>query len=223
MSLCVLCSVSMPRFKRSTRLRQNKWTICDIFTSPHQFSPLLAQLVIKQPTHKYIAVSVLHFLGEKTSLAISSKIRKMGRKIDSQLQRRTATVINSKSASQAHLLFLWPFGCLSLPLLQIQPYDKISARGLPENVADCLNKLVVVKLNGGLGTSMGCKGPKSLISVRNENTFLDLTVQQIEVREYFMWLEERTTALLSVSFSLDQRSWHKHNSINANPARLMYK
>lgn len=65
--------------------------------------------------------------------------------------------------------------------LQIQPYDKIAARGLPDNVADCLNKLVVVKLNGGLGTSMGCKGPKSLISVRNENTFLDLTVLQIEV------------------------------------------
>uniref|UniRef100_A0A674N0C1 UTP--glucose-1-phosphate uridylyltransferase n=1 Tax=Takifugu rubripes TaxID=31033 RepID=A0A674N0C1_TAKRU len=62
----------------------------------------------------------------------------------------------------------------------IQPYDKIAARGLPNNVAESLNKLVVVKLNGGLGTSMGCKGPKSLISVRNENTFLDLTVQQIE-------------------------------------------
>ena len=68
-------------------------------------------------------------------------------------------------------------------LLQIQPYDKIAARGLPDSVADSLNKLVVVKLNGGLGTSMGCKGPKSLISVRNENTFLDLTVQQIEVKK----------------------------------------
>uniref|UniRef100_S4PXG0 UTP--glucose-1-phosphate uridylyltransferase n=3 Tax=Parargina TaxID=366209 RepID=S4PXG0_9NEOP len=43
-----------------------------------------------------------------------------------------------------------------------------------------LDKLVVVKLNGGLGTSMGCKGPKSVIQVRNELTFLDLTVQQIE-------------------------------------------
>uniref|UniRef100_A0A9J7X7R8 UTP--glucose-1-phosphate uridylyltransferase n=1 Tax=Cyprinus carpio carpio TaxID=630221 RepID=A0A9J7X7R8_CYPCA len=62
----------------------------------------------------------------------------------------------------------------------IQPFDKIKAKGLPDNIADSLNKLVVVKLNGGLGTSMGCKGPKSLISVRNENTFLDLTVQQIE-------------------------------------------
>ncbi|KAL7404106.1 hypothetical protein ABVT39_009792 [Epinephelus coioides] len=62
----------------------------------------------------------------------------------------------------------------------IQPYEKIKMKGLPDNITASLNKLAVVKLNGGLGTSMGCKGPKSLISVRNENTFLDLTVQQIE-------------------------------------------
>ncbi|XP_037621184.1 UTP--glucose-1-phosphate uridylyltransferase-like isoform X2 [Sebastes umbrosus] len=62
----------------------------------------------------------------------------------------------------------------------IQPYEKIKTKGLPDNITASLNKLAVVKLNGGLGTSMGCKGPKSLISVRNENTFLDLTVQQIE-------------------------------------------
>ena len=43
-----------------------------------------------------------------------------------------------------------------------------------------LDKLVVVKLNGGLGTTMGCRGPKSVIAVRNDLTFLDLTVQQIE-------------------------------------------
>lgn len=49
------------------------------------------------------------------------------------------------------------------------------------NPKDLLSKLVVLKLNGGLGTSMGCVGPKSLIQVRNDATFLDLTVQQIEV------------------------------------------
>lgn len=43
-----------------------------------------------------------------------------------------------------------------------------------------LSKLVVIKLNGGLGTSMGCHGPKSVIPVRSDLTFLDLTVQQIE-------------------------------------------
>lgn len=46
---------------------------------------------------------------------------------------------------------------------------------------ELLDKLVVLKLNGGLGTTMGCVGPKSLISVRSDRTFLDLTVEQIEV------------------------------------------
>ncbi|ODN02222.1 UTP--glucose-1-phosphate uridylyltransferase [Orchesella cincta] len=47
-------------------------------------------------------------------------------------------------------------------------------------IRNMLSKLVVVKLNGGLGTSMGCRGPKSVITVRNDLTFLDMTVQQIE-------------------------------------------
>jgi len=58
--------------------------------------------------------------------------------------------------------------------------------GLPDDITASLNQLAVVKLNGGLGTSMGCKGPKSLISVRSESTFLDLTVQQIEVSTTLM-------------------------------------
>ncbi|GAM18751.1 hypothetical protein SAMD00019534_019260 [Acytostelium subglobosum LB1] len=41
-------------------------------------------------------------------------------------------------------------------------------------------KLAVLKLNGGLGTTMGCTGPKSAIEVRSDKTFLDLTVQQIK-------------------------------------------
>lgn len=79
------------------------------------------------------------------------------------------------------LVLIWFNLLTTLKIFQIQPYEKIKARGLPDNVSSVLNKLVVVKLNGGLGTSMGRKGPKSLIGVRNENTFLDLTVQQIEV------------------------------------------
>lgn len=42
------------------------------------------------------------------------------------------------------------------------------------------SKLVVLKLNGGLGTTMGCTGPKSVIEVHSGETFLDLTVQQIK-------------------------------------------
>jgi UTP--glucose-1-phosphate uridylyltransferase len=33
------------------------------------------------------------------------------------------------------------------------------------------SKLAVLKLNGGLGTSMGCNGPKSVIQVRSEDSF----------------------------------------------------
>ncbi|XP_029469495.1 UTP--glucose-1-phosphate uridylyltransferase-like isoform X2 [Rhinatrema bivittatum] len=63
---------------------------------------------------------------------------------------------------------------------RIQAYNALQSRPLPEDISSLLNQLVVLKLNGGLGTSLGCQGPKSLISVRNGNTFLDLTVKQIE-------------------------------------------
>jgi UTP--glucose-1-phosphate uridylyltransferase len=57
-------------------------------------------------------------------------------------------------------------------------YDDLPAPA--GGAAGLLKKLAVMKLNGGLGTSMGCKGPKSVIEVRGDTTFLDLIVQQIE-------------------------------------------
>ncbi|XP_022693311.1 UTP--glucose-1-phosphate uridylyltransferase-like [Varroa jacobsoni] len=66
-----------------------------------------------------------------------------------------------------------------LPPGAIKDYSSLPAPA-DEHIKDMLSKLVVVKLNGGLGTSMGCQGPKSAIPVRNDLTFLDLTVQQIE-------------------------------------------
>lgn len=68
-----------------------------------------------------------------------------------------------------------------LPTGAVKDYGELKAPTEKEQIRSMLNKLVVVKLNGGLGTSMGCHGPKSVIPVRNDLTFLDLTVQQIEV------------------------------------------
>ena len=45
--------------------------------------------------------------------------------------------------------------------------------------APLLAQTVVIKLNGGLGTSMGLQGPKSLLEVRPGLNFLDLMVRQI--------------------------------------------
>lgn len=42
-----------------------------------------------------------------------------------------------------------------------------------------LARTVVIKLNGGLGTSMGMQRAKSLLPVREGRTFLDLTVAQV--------------------------------------------
>lgn len=42
-----------------------------------------------------------------------------------------------------------------------------------------LSKTVVLKLNGGLGTGMGLDKAKSLLKVKGNDTFLDLTAKQI--------------------------------------------
>lgn len=44
---------------------------------------------------------------------------------------------------------------------------------------EALDRTVVITLNGGLGTSMGLAGPKSLLPVHGDLTFLDLTVHQV--------------------------------------------
>ena len=46
-------------------------------------------------------------------------------------------------------------------------------------LAAALATTVVVKLNGGLGTSMGMTGPKSTLLVRDGLSFLDVTARQI--------------------------------------------
>jgi len=50
--------------------------------------------------------------------------------------------------------------------------------------AEYLGKTVVCKLNGGLGTGMGLDKAKSLLKVKGDDTFLDLTAKQvIKMRE----------------------------------------
>jgi len=58
----------------------------------------------------------------------------------------------------------------------VLPYSSLPQKIDPTN----LKKLAVLKVNGGLGTSMGMTGAKSALEVKNDMTFLDLTVRQIE-------------------------------------------
>ena len=60
-----------------------------------------------------------------------------------------------------------------LPLLEELPEPS------PGRAREVLDALAVVKLNGGLGTSMGLSGPKSLLEVKSANSFLDVIATQV--------------------------------------------
>lgn len=61
----------------------------------------------------------------------------------------------------------------------IEPVSDLpTAAGLPDGDPADLAKAVIIKLNGGLGTSMGMTGPKSLVEVKPGLTFLDLIARQ---------------------------------------------
>jgi UTP--glucose-1-phosphate uridylyltransferase len=71
---------------------------------------------------------------------------------------------------------------------EIAPVEDLpSSDALPEpadGARDALDRAVVVKLNGGLGTSMGMSRAKSLLPVKDGLTFLDIVVRQVlELRE----------------------------------------
>jgi len=49
-----------------------------------------------------------------------------------------------------------------------------------ESGRKALSHAVIIKLNGGLGTSMGLTRAKSLLKIKNEKTFLEIIVKQTE-------------------------------------------
>jgi len=71
----------------------------------------------------------------------------------------------------------------TLPESEIEPVDCLpDAEQLPEDPdtwRDAVGRTVVIKLNGGLGTSMGMTGAKSLLEVKDGLTFLDIIARQV--------------------------------------------
>src|SRR5829696_4469988 len=67
-----------------------------------------------------------------------------------------------------------------LPESDIEPLDDLpDAAELPDSDGSALGKAVVLKLNGGLGTSMGMTKAKSLLEVKEGLTFLDVIARQV--------------------------------------------
>ena len=82
-------------------------------------------------------------------------------------------------------------GAGELPGSELEPLEEISRLvDLPEPDAEVsryvLDRTAVLKLNGGLGTSMGLTGPKSLLEIKPGKTFLDVIAMQVlSVRETY--------------------------------------
>ncbi len=67
-----------------------------------------------------------------------------------------------------------------LPTDDLEPASDVpTLEGLPAaDDAEALEHLVVIKLNGGLATTMGLRSPKSLVQAREGHSFLDIIVGQ---------------------------------------------
>jgi UTP--glucose-1-phosphate uridylyltransferase len=80
----------------------------------------------------------------------------------------------------------------TLPESELEPVDEIpDFSQLPdEDPGEALDQAIVLKLNGGLGTSMGMTKAKSLLEVKDGMTFLDIIVRQV------LGLRERSGARL---------------------------
>ena len=65
------------------------------------------------------------------------------------------------------------------PAEGVEDWENLVAQTAPADAA-MLQQTVVVKLNGGLGTSMGLQKAKSLLEIKPGVTFLDLIVRQVQ-------------------------------------------
>ena len=64
-----------------------------------------------------------------------------------------------------------------LPSAELEPAGDVDTlEQLPDADADALDRVAVVKLNGGLATSMGLRSPKSLVEARDGRSFLDIII-----------------------------------------------
>ena len=89
------------------------------------------------------------------------------------------------------------------PVEELPTYEQISQEKEDGGV---LAQAVMLKLNGGLGTGMGLEKAKSLLAVRNGNTFLDLIVRQVLTARKETGANLRFLLMNSFSTSEDTRA-----------------
>jgi len=106
----------------------------------------------------------------------------------------------------------------TMPESEISPVeslDRLDDVKEPGDVSELLRQTAVLKLNGGLGTSMGLEKAKSLLVVKDDKTFLDLIAQQVKYMRKEYKSETQFILMNSFSTSDDTRSFlkRKHSDL----------
>lgn len=94
------------------------------------------------------------------------------------------------------------------PADNVAEWDEIIASTAPAD-KDLIAQCVCIKLNGGLGTSMGLQKAKSLLKVKGEDTFLDLIVKQVKHLREVSGTPVRLLLMNSFSTSADTLDYLK--------------
>ena len=101
----------------------------------------------------------------------------------------------------------------------IQPVESLpGAESLEQHTGAgqaALRKTLIIKLNGGLGTSMGLDRTKSLLVVKNGLTFLDVVIGQVQ--HLRRSAGSRTPLILMNSFNTDEETRTALNSHEKEP------
>ncbi len=107
-----------------------------------------------------------------------------------------------------------------IPESTLEPIDELPCmqiiKSIPVN-KQLLNELVVIKLNGGLGTSMGLDKPKSFVRIKEDKSFLDLALEQIIAQRKNYGVDVQFLLLNSFNSSkmtLDYLREHKQAELN---------
>jgi len=107
---------------------------------------------------------------------------------------------------------------------EITPLDKTDETyteiSLPETekLLSEIKKVAVIKLNGGLGTTMGLNLPKSQLTVKNNMNFLEITCNQIS--KFRDKIKVQVPLIFMNSFNTDSETLNNLKKINFNNTDL---
>jgi UTP--glucose-1-phosphate uridylyltransferase len=93
------------------------------------------------------------------------------------------------------------------------------AEAAPHSVKPLLAKTAMLKLNGGLGTSMGLEKAKSLLVVKDGQSFIDLIAQQVKHMRASFGQQVKFILMNSFSTSDDTKAFlaEKHPELLTEP------